>query len=253
MTAAPLLEANDIRRTFGGFVAVDGVSLAIREGEVAALIGSNGAGKTTFYNIISGRLTPSAGTVRFRGRNITGLPPHRIARLGIGRSFQITNIFAELTVTENVSLALVARGGQSLVLWRRVAADAALRRRAVAVLERLGIGALADQRAGTLSYGDKRLVELAIVLAGEPTLVLLDEPTAGMTPEETHVVVRLIRDLAEAGPYTFFITEHDMEVVFGLAERVFVMHRGQLLAQGTPEEIRMNPDVRAAYLGEDAA
>jgi branched-chain amino acid transport system ATP-binding protein len=250
---APLLEAKNVRRTFGAFVAVDGVSLTIREGEVAALIGSNGAGKTTFYNIVSGRLAPSSGTVWFRGRDITGLPPHRISRLGIGRSFQITNIFAELTAVENVSLALVAHLGQGLVLWRRVAADTELRRRALEVLERLGIAALADRRAGTLSYGDKRLLELAIVLAGDPTLVLLDEPTAGMTPEETQAVVRLIRHLAETGPYTFFITEHDMEVVFGLAQRVFVMHRGQLLADGTPEEIRVNPEVRAAYLGEDAA
>jgi len=242
---APLLEAKNVRRTFGAFVAVDGVSLTIREGEVAALIGSNGAGKTTFYNIVSGRLAPSSGTVWFRGRDITGLPPHRISRLGIGRSFQITNIFAELTAVENVSLALVAHLGQGLVLWRRVAADTELRRRALEVLERLGIAALADRRAGTLSYGDKRLLELAIVLAGDPTLVLLDEPT--------QAVVRLIRHLAETGPYTFFITEHDMEVVFGLAQRVFVMHRGQLLADGTPEEIRVNPEVRAAYLGEDAA
>ncbi len=248
---APLLEARAIRHFFGAFLAVDGVSLTVREGELTALIGANGAGKTTFYNIVSGRLTPTEGRVLLRGRDITGRPPHRITRMGIGRSFQITNIFADLSVLENVQVALVGHAGAGLRLWRAVARDQPLRRRALAVLGRLRLDHLAEEHAGALSHGDKRLLELAVVLASAPSLVLLDEPTAGMTPEETRAVVALIRELAADGEATFFLTEHDMDVVFGLAQRVFVMHRGRLLAEGTPEDIRANPEVRAAYLGEE--
>jgi branched-chain amino acid transport system ATP-binding protein len=247
----PLLEVDGVTKAFGHFIAVNDVSLALGEGEVTALIGPNGAGKTTFYNIVSGRLKPTKGTVRFRGRDISGLPPHRISRLGISRSFQITNIFNELTVLENVAVALVSRHDRGLKLWKVAKRDREIAEQGMELLSRLGLDPLASSRAGTISYGDKRLLELAIVLATEPRLVLLDEPTAGMTPEETHGVVRLIRSLAEAGPYTFFITEHDMEVVFGLAERILVMHRGALLAAGTPDEIRGDSEVRAAYLGEE--
>lgn len=248
---APVLEARRIRHFFGAFLAVDDVSLDVRPGELTALIGANGAGKTTFYNIVSGRLTPTEGQVLFQGRDITGQPPHRITRMGIGRSFQITNIFADLSVLENVEVALVGHGGQGLRMWRRIQRDRVLRERALAVLARLGLADAAEERAGVLSYGDKRLLELAVVLATEPKLVLLDEPTAGMTPEETHAVVRLIRELAAESEATFFLTEHDMDVVFGLAERIFVMHRGRLLAEGTPDQIRANAEVKAAYLGEE--
>ena len=250
--SATLLEARNVGKAFGHFVAVRDVSLSIKERELTALIGPNGAGKTTFYKMVSGRLKPSTGSVRFRGEDITGLPPHRVSRLGISRSFQITNIFNELTVLENVQVALVAHHNKGLKLWRVAARDRALEDEALALLARLGLERQAPRRAGTLSHGDKRLLELAIVLATEPTLVLLDEPTAGMTPEETRAVVRLIRDLADTGRYTFFLTEHDMEVVFGVAQRICVMHRGELLAEGTPEEIRRNRDVRTAYLGEDS-
>jgi branched-chain amino acid transport system ATP-binding protein len=247
----PLLEVDGVTKAFGHFIAVNDVSLALGDGEVTALIGPNGAGKTTFYNLVSGRLKPTKGTVRFRGREISGLPPHRISRLGISRSFQITNIFNELTVLENVAVALVSRHDRGLKLWQVAKRDREITEQGMELLSRLGLDPLASSRAGTISYGDKRLLELAIVLATEPRLVLLDEPTAGMTPEETHGVVRLIRSLAEEGPYTFFITEHDMEVVFGLAERILVMHRGALLAAGAPDEIRGDPEVRAAYLGEE--
>ncbi len=249
--SAPLLEVENISKAFGHFVAVNNVSLAISERRITALIGPNGAGKTTFYNMISGRLKPTAGSVRFRGSDITGMSPDRIVREGIARSFQITNIFDELTVLENIQVALIARHNMGLNLWQVSARDESLDAHALAVLARLGLESAARTRAGTLSHGDKRRVELAIVLTTEPQLVLLDEPTAGMTPEETYTVMQLIRTLADSGPYTFFLTEHDMDVVFGLAQEIFVMHRGELLAQGTPEAIRNDPNVRTAYLGEE--
>lgn len=250
---APLLEVKNARKAFGHFLAVKDVSLEVNEGELTALIGPNGAGKTTFYNLVSGRLKPTQGVVRFRGKDISGEPPHRITKLGISRSFQITNIFSELSVLENVAVALVAHRNLGLKLWKVASRDRTLNSQALEILGRLGLEELAGMRAGTLSHGDKRLLELAIVLASEPKLVLLDEPTAGMTPEETHAVVQLVRRLAEDGRYTFFITEHDMSVVFGLAQRILVMHRGELLAEGAPEEIKANAEVRAAYLGEESA
>lgn len=248
---APFLQVENVSKAFGHFVAVNDVSLAIPEGEITALIGPNGAGKTTLYNMVSGRLKPTKGSVWFRGSDITGLPPDRISRLGISRSFQITNIFNELTVLENIQVALVARHKKGLNLWQVSARDKRLEDQGLELLARLGLESVARARAGTLSHGDKRRVELAIVLSTEPQLVLLDEPTAGMTPEETHAVVHLIRSLADSGPYTFFLTEHDMDVVFRLAQKICVMHRGELLAEGTPEEIRNDPKVRTAYLGEE--
>ncbi|TDR53316.1 amino acid/amide ABC transporter ATP-binding protein 1 (HAAT family) [Halomonas ventosae] len=247
----PLLSIRDLTKTFGGVHAVDGVSLDVRPRETVALIGPNGAGKTTFYNMISGRMTPTSGSIHYDGEEITGLPPHRISRLGISRSFQITNIFQELTVRQNVEVALTAFHGKALAMLRLASRDREIIDEAYALLERLGLEALADQRAGVLSYGDKRLLEIAIVLATRPRLVLLDEPTAGMTPEETRHVTQLIRRLADSGDYTFLVTEHDMSVVFGIADRILVMHRGQRLAEGTPEEIRNDPEVKRAYLGEE--
>lgn len=249
--AGPLLRIEGLTKRFGGFTAVDRVSTALDAGETVALIGPNGAGKTTFYNMVSGRMPPTEGRVLFKGRDIAGLPPHKIARLGISRSFQITNVFTELTVRENVQVALASHRGKSLRMFHVLTRDTALRDDADAGLARLGLAEAADVRAGTLSYGDKRLLELAIVLATEPELVLLDEPTAGLTPEETRNVIRLIARLRDEAPYTFFITEHDMSVVFGLAERVLVMHRGRLLASGTPDEVKDDPEVRAAYLGDE--
>lgn len=247
----PILSVTGLGKAFGGVRAVDGVSLEVMPRETVALIGPNGAGKTTFYNMISGRMKPSSGRVRFQGRDITGLPPHAISRLGVSRSFQINNVFTELTARENVEVALTALHGRAFSLFRPASRDRRLLAEADAVLERLGLRPLADTRAGVLSYGDKRLLEIAIVLATRPRLVLLDEPTAGMTPEETRQVTRLIRELAASNTYTFLITEHDMSVVFDLADRIVVMHRGQLLAEGSPEEIRNNKAVREAYLGEE--
>ncbi|SDF92535.1 amino acid/amide ABC transporter ATP-binding protein 1, HAAT family [Limimonas halophila] len=246
----PILRVEALAKHFGGVAAVDEVSAELWPGETVALIGPNGAGKTTFYNMVSGRMTPSAGRILFKGRDIAGMPPHRIARLGISRSFQITNVFGEMSVRENVQVALVSHRRKSLHLFRVLGWDRMLREEADTILGRLGLAEMAEARAETLSYGDKRLLELAIVLAIEPELVLLDEPTAGMTPEETRKVVALLNELRRDRPYTFFITEHDMSVVFGLADRVLVMHRGRLLSQGTPDQVSADPNVRAAYLGD---
>ncbi|WP_372613825.1 ABC transporter ATP-binding protein [Halomonas sp.] len=247
----PLLSIRDLTKTFGGVHAVDGVSLDVQPRETVALIGPNGAGKTTFYNMISGRMAPTSGSIHYDGDEITGLPPHRISRLGISRSFQITNIFQELSVRQNVEVALTAFHGKALSMLRLASRDREIIDEAYVLLKRLGLEDVAEQRAGVLNYGDKRLLEIAIVLATRPRLVLLDEPTAGMTPEETRHVTHLIRKLADSGDYTFLVTEHDMSVVFGLADRILVMHRGQRLAEGTPEEIRNDPEVKRAYLGEE--
>ncbi len=244
-----LLEAVELSRHFGGFAAVDSVSLAIEQNQLTALIGPNGAGKTTLYNLLSGRLTPTHGRVLFDGREVTGLPPHTLVQRGMARSFQITNVFADLTALENVLVGLTAKHGKGLSMFRRVRADAALRSEGMERLERLGLATHAHAPCRTLSYGNKRLLELAIALSSEPKLVLLDEPAAGMTPEETARIVELIGGLAAEGQYSFVLTEHDMDVVFGLAERIVVLHQGRLLADGTPDAIRSNPEVRSAYLG----
>jgi len=247
----PILQIEDLGKRFGGVAAVADISLQVAERETLAIIGPNGAGKTTFYNLLSGRMRPTTGRVVLAGQDITGLPPHRISRLGVSRSFQINNIFTEMTVRENVEVALTALRGDSRRWFNLASANRPVQQDAEALLERLSIAELAHRRAGTISYGDKRLLEIAVVLATEPRLVLLDEPTAGMTPDETRRVTALIRSLAASGQYTFLITEHDMEVVFNLADRILVMHRGRQLALGTPDEVRRDPEVRKAYLGEE--
>lgn len=252
MTAATqdiILQVTGLGKRFGGVDAVANVDLDVYRHETLAIIGPNGAGKTTFYNLLSGRMHPSSGRIVYEGRDITGMPPHEISRLGISRSFQINNIFEEMTVRENVEVAVTALRGEGR-RWHNVASrNRDVQADADALLERLSLSELADQRAGVISYGDKRLVEIAVVLATQPKLVLLDEPTAGMTPDETQRVVNLVKSLRESGDYTFLITEHDMNVVFGLADRILVMHRGQKLVLGTPEEVRAHPEVRRAYLG----
>lgn len=247
----PILEIRDLHKSFGGVAAISGVSLSVQPKETLAIIGPNGAGKTTFYNMLSGRMPPTSGQVLLEGVDITGFPPHRISRLGISRSFQINNIFPEMTVRENVEVALTAFYGQSKRWYNLYSNNTEIQQKADALLERLALSELTHKRAGTISYGDKRLLEIAVVLATDPHVVLLDEPTAGMTPEETKRVTALVKKLAQTGEYTFLITEHDMEVVFSLADRIMVMHRGQCLVIGSPEEVRQNRDVRVAYLGEE--
>ncbi len=249
MTQA-ILQVSNLTKRFGGVAAVLDVSLDVLPHETLAIIGPNGAGKTTFYNMLSGRMTPTSGKIMFESQDITGLPPHRISRMGVSRSFQINNIFNEMTVRENVEVALTAYHGDSR-RWSNIASrNRPIQQEADTLLERLSLTDLALRRAGVISYGDKRLVEIAMVLATRPHLVLLDEPTAGMTPDETHRVTALIKSLAATGDYTFLITEHDMGVVFDVANRILVMHRGQSLVLGTPQEVKMHPEVRRAYLGD---
>jgi branched-chain amino acid transport system ATP-binding protein len=247
----PILTILNLTKRFGGNAAVSSINLDVMRKETMAIIGPNGAGKTTFYNMVSGRMQPSEGSITLDGKDITGLPPHKISKLGISRSFQINNIFPEMTVQENVEVVLSAYHGHSRKLFNIASRNTGIQQEAVELLKRLGVDSLKDRRAEVISYGDKRLLEIAMVLATRPKLVLLDEPTAGMTPEETRRTTKLIKSLADSGDYTFLITEHDMDVVFDLADRILVMHRGEKLFAGTPAEVKSHPEVRRAYLGEE--
>ncbi len=249
MSPRPLLEVQDLSHHFGKFQVLSRISLEIPAGVLTALIGPNGAGKTTFYNLVSGRFAPTGGRVVFDGRDITGLPAHRVAPLGLVRSFQVTNIFPDLSVLDNVAVPLLLQHRQGWNFWRPLASQKAVYRQAAAQLERVGLADAAHRPARELAYGDKRLVEMAIVLAREPKLVLLDEPTAGMNPEETDRMIRLIKTLADTSGTTFCLTEHDMKVVFAVASQIVVLHQGQLLAWGPPEQIRRHIAVKRAYLG----
>jgi len=245
----PMLRVRGLKRRFGGLRAVDGVDLDVAPGERRAVIGPNGAGKTTLFNLITGHFQPDEGTVTFDGADITGWPSYRIARAGLGRAFQITSIFPNLTVFENVQLGVLSRRGETA---RFVGPVAGLHSTEVdGILEPVGLTGSAKDLAGNLSHGDQRALELAISLALEPKLLLLDEPTAGMAPEETTRTMELVRRLADKHFLTLLFCEHDMEVVFGTAERVLVMHQGRRLAEGTPEEVRRDPEVQAVYLGAE--
>jgi len=244
-----ILEVRDLKKDFGKFQAVSGVSLAVHEKELTSLIGPNGAGKTTFYNMLSGKFPPTSGKIIFEGRDITGFPPHKIARIGIGRSFQITNIFKQMTVMQNILSALIAHHRKGTSFFTSYWKDKKLLAEAERILDSLGLLPFAEAPTTELAYGDKRLVEIGIVLANYPRLVLLDEPTAGMTPEETERMIALIHRLARESDTTFFLTEHDMKVVFSVSQKIYVLHQGSLLAEGAPEEIRANPQVQEAYLG----
>ncbi|MFP4033026.1 MAG: ABC transporter ATP-binding protein [Desulfococcaceae bacterium] len=249
MSGAPILRIEGVGRKFGKFTALADVTLSIRPGVLSALIGPNGAGKTTFYNVISGRFAPTSGRVWFKDREITGMPAHKIPALGLLRSFQITNIFERLTALENVMAPLVLHHGRSLSAWTRLGKKGRLRKEGLEILDRLRLADQAERPAAELAYGDKRLLEIAIVMARDPEMILLDEPTAGMTPEETDHMTRFIRRLADDSGITFFLTEHDMKVVFSICDYVYVLHQGRLMTRGTPAEIRENEDVRTAYLG----
>ncbi len=249
MNADAVLRVENLGHSYGRFKVIEDISLVIGKGETSALIGPNGAGKTTFYNAISGRFPPTRGRVYLNGEEITGLPSHRVVARGMCRSFQVTNVFAELTVAENVFTPLIIQQKKHYKLYGNVYRDRQIMEKAMHTLEQVGFVDRADQTVSSLAYGDKRLVEMAIVLAREPSVVLLDEPTAGMNPEETENMINLIKKLAKVSGTTFFITEHDMKVVFSLAERIYVLHQGRLLAEGRPEEIRANEDVQEAYLG----
>ncbi len=244
-----ILKVENLTKRFGDFLALSKVSLSVRKKELTALIGPNGAGKTTFYNVISGRYKPSSGHVYFEGKEISGLPPYKIARLGLGRSFQINNLFNNLSVEENFLAALASYHNKGRHLFRSLGKENFIIKRAHALMDLLGLTPHAKQPVSHLAYGEKRLIEIGLAIAHSPRLILLDEPTAGMTPEETDKMIELIKRLSNELDTTFFLTEHDMKVVFSISQRIFVLHQGSLLASGTADEIKNNKAVKEAYLG----
>jgi branched-chain amino acid transport system ATP-binding protein len=245
-----MLEVRDITKRFGSLVAVKDVSMSVKSGELRAIIGPNGAGKTTFFNMISGYFPPTKGSILFEGKDVTQTPAHLRVGLGMGRTFQITEIFPELTVHENVLTAAEVAAGQTLHMIPNQA-DAKLANDVAAeMLTLVGLTAKADRLVGELSHGDQRTTEIAMALAQLPRLLLLDEPTAGMGDQETYEITALIRRLHQERNYTIVLIEHDMRVVFHLADYITVLDRGNLLAEGTPKEIAASDAVQAAYLGE---
>jgi branched-chain amino acid transport system ATP-binding protein len=248
MSAVPFLEVRAVSRTFGNFRALNNVSVAFRAGELTAIIGPNGAGKSTFFNVISGGVPPSSGQVLFEGRDITQIAPHDFARIGIAKSFQITNVFKQLSAHENVRVALQMQVSRFQLLRPR-GAYIELMDRADALLERVGLADIRHKLAGDLAHGQQRSLEVAMALACDPKLLLMDEPTAGMSPEETRVMMGLIQQLAQER--TVILVEHKMKLVMGLCNRLIVLHHGELLVDGNPDEIRANAEVRRVYLGQN--
>lgn len=247
MSADPVLEVTGLGKRFGAFVALQNVSVAFPAGQLSAIIGPNGAGKSTFFNLISGAVAPSSGKVVFEGRDITGLAQHQFARIGIAKSFQITNLFKQLSAFENVRVAAQMRQSR-FELFKPRAALYEVAEQAEALLRRVGLADLRHRNAGELAHGQQRALEIAMALASQPRLLLMDEPTAGMSPEETGVMMDLITALA--AERTVVLVEHKMKLVMGICQRLVVLHQGELLAQGTPAEVRANPEVRRVYLGQ---
>lgn len=244
-----VLAVERVSKHFGSLVAVQDVSLSVEPGELRAVIGPNGAGKTTFFNLISGFFRPTAGTIAFEGQDITALPAHRRVAAGIARTFQITEIFPELTVFENVRISAETAAGFRLRPWVSPADTARVREHVAHTLELTGLRGKANRLAGELAHGDQRTTEIAIALALRPRLLLLDEPTAGMGDQETDETMQLIHRLHRESNFTIVLIEHDMRVVFDLADRITVLDQGRLLAEGTPAQIAANEAVQAAYLG----
>ncbi|MFC6939592.1 ABC transporter ATP-binding protein [Salinirubellus sp. GCM10025818] len=253
-----VIETEGLERRFGMLVAVDDVSVSINEGEITSIIGPNGAGKSTFYNLLAGQLKPTEGDVRIRPReggalvDVTDMEPFEINRLGLSRGFQINNVFDGLSVTDNIRIARISHDERTLDLTALARQDEQLTAEVLEVIDLVGLEEIADTECANLSHGDKRKVEIALALASDPSVVLLDEPTAGMNATETRRMVDLIRRLDEETDTTFVVTEHDMEVVLGISDRILVLDRGSLIADGTPEEVMADERVREAYLGLDA-
>jgi len=243
-----VLEVHGLSKSFGGFRAVSEVDLAVAEGEIAAVIGPNGAGKSTLFNLITGHLQPTAGRVLVDKRDVTGVAPYKICSMGLGRSFQRTNIFPKLSVLENVQAAFLAHRGQGPNFWSR--SNRRCRGEAVALLASIGLAEQTRVVAGTLSYGNQKQLELGIALASDPKILLLDEPTAGMSASETHETIALIERIARERRLTLLFTEHDMAVVFSIAQRIAVMHQGRVIAHGDPAAVRADAQVRRVYLGD---
>ena len=244
----PLLQVSHLAKRFEGIIATDDLALTVEAGELHAVIGPNGAGKTTLILQLSGQLTPDSGHVVFAGQDITTMPMYRRSALGLARSFQITSLFLDLSVLDNVALAVQAHAGHSFHFWRDARREPELREPARALLARVGLGDRADLPAAALSHGEHRQLELAMALCGQPRMLLLDEPMAGLGPEESARMVEMLRALKHE--HTILLVEHDMEAVFALADRITVLVYGRVIATGAPEDIRANAQVREAYLGE---
>ena len=244
---SPILSVRNLSRNFGAIKAVDNVSFDLAKGELLALIGPNGAGKSTCFNMLMGQLKPSSGTVQLMGKNIAGMQPRKIWRMGVGRTFQITATYASMTVVENVQMALIShhRRLYSLTTF----AHKLYREEALALLDTVGMVDQAERHCAVLAYGDLKRLELAVALAHDPILLLMDEPTAGMAPRERIALMQLTADILDAKGISVLFTEHDMDVVFAHSHRIMVLNRGQLIADGTVEEIRNNPQVQEVYLG----
>ena len=249
MSGAPVLEARGLCKAFGGVRAVDGVSLALPKGEIRALIGPNGAGKTTFFNMLTGQLGADAGQVLFKGERLSGLPPWIVWRRGVSRTFQITATFVSLTALENVQVARLSHVGRTYALLSRAARLEVAPARDL--LEQVGLADQAGRLAAVLAYGDLKKLELAVALANDPELLLLDEPTAGMAPAERGALMVLTERIARERELTVLFTEHDMDVVFSVADRIMVLHQGRVIAEGKPAEVRADPEVQRVYLGEE--
>jgi branched-chain amino acid transport system ATP-binding protein len=242
-----VLSVTGLSKAFGGVRAVDGVSFEVQPGKFLALIGPNGAGKSTCFNMINGQLRPDAGSIVIGGKNIVGLPPRAIWRLGVGRTFQIAATFGSMTVAENVQMALISHAGETYRFWRPAAAHH--RERALELLARVGMREAADRACRELAYGDVKRVELAIALANDPKLLLMDEPTAGMAPRERNELIALVKRLVTERQISVLFTEHSMDVVFAFADRIIVLARGRLIAEGDAQTIRNDPAVQQVYFG----
>ncbi len=245
-----VLEASGLEKSFGGVRALRGVGFTLAAGELLAMIGPNGAGKSTCFNILNGQLRPDAGSVTLAGESLVGLAPHTIWRMGVGRTFQITATFGSMSVRENVQMALLSAAGGLMRFWRP--ASSYFRDEAMDLLARVGIADQAARACGVLAYGDLKRVELAVALANRPRLLLMDEPTAGMAPGERRALMELIAALARKDAIAVLFTEHDMDVVFAHADRLIVLDRGELIAAGSPAQVRADARVRAVYLGSEA-
>lgn len=243
-----ILGVEKVKKSFDGFLAVNGVSFSIEKGELCSIIGPNGAGKTTLFNLITGHLSLDEGKVIFNGIDTTHMHAYQICRLGVGRSFQRTNIYPRLTVLENIQAAVLAHRGKSFNFFTPV--ESLFRDETEAILEKVGLHGHGMEMGGSLSYGFQKQLELGIALASEPELLLLDEPTSGMSAKETNSTIKLIGRIAREKGFTLLFTEHDMAVVFSVSERIFVLHQGQIIMEGSPEDVRKNPEVQKIYLGE---
>jgi len=242
-----MLKVTGLSKSFGGFMAVNKANLSVKKGEIVAVIGPNGAGKTTLFNLITGLLKPDEGQVMFKGEEITGLPAHKTCKKGITRSFQVVNIFSRQTIFENVRISVLSQQERTFNMVTPV--KSLVIKETNEILESVGLLGKKDSVCGALSHGDQKVLEIAIALAGKPELLILDEPTAGMSPEETARCIDLIRRLSQDLGFTILFCEHDMELVFAIAHRIMVMVRGATVIQGPPEEVRCNQQVQDAYLG----